>query len=170
MLALFFFGKFLLHIPCWLTPPPPPHLGSFSYTNGTWFFIFFIFYLRRFSYTYHAGFIFLWGVSLTHPMLVFFFLFFLNLASFSYICYISAPASFLCGEFLLHIPCWVCIYEGSFSYTSRPAFIFMLGVSLTYPMLSWFLCRQFLLHIPWCFFFWGGGGKEGKGGGVLTHP
>ena len=28
-------------------------------------------------------------------------------------------ASFLCGEFLLHIPCWLHSYMGSFSYTSR---------------------------------------------------
>ena len=38
-----------------------------------------------FSYTSHAGFIFIWGVSLTYPVL----------------------ASYLCREFLLHIPCWL---------------------------------------------------------------
>ena len=87
-------------------------------------------------------------------------------------------ASFLCGEFFLHIPRWLHFYLGSFSYTSRGDFIFMrglcltlpmmtlflcgfvslthpvlpsfmmLGVSLTHPVLSSFLCREFLLHIP----------------------
>ena len=50
--------EFLLHIPCWLL-----RVGSFSYTS-------------------HAGFIFIWGVSHTHTVL----------------------ASFLSREFLLHIP------------------------------------------------------------------
>ena len=35
-------------------------------------------------------------------------------------------ASFLCGEFLLHIPCWLHSYVGSFSYTSR-AGLFLCG-------------------------------------------
>ena len=73
-------------------------------------------------------------------------------------------ASFLCREFLFHIPCWLSFYVGSFSYTSHAAFIFMQGVSLTHPVLSWFLCREFLLHIPcWLlsFFIWGVS---------LTHP
>ena len=38
-----------------------------------------------FSYTSRAALIFMQGVSLTHPVL----------------------ASFLSGEFLLHIPCWL---------------------------------------------------------------
>ena len=72
-----------------------------------------------FSYTSHA-FCFLafflspslmWGVSLRHPML----------------------ALFLSGDFLLHIPCWLYFYLGSFSYTSRADFIFIWGVSLTHP-------------------------------------
>ena len=29
-----------------------------------------------------------------------------------------------CGEFLLHLPCWLHFYVGSFSYTSCAAFIF----------------------------------------------
>ena len=58
----------------------------------------------------------MWGVSLTHPMLTL----------------------FLCGEFFLHIPCWLHFYLGSFSYTSRAVFIFCWGVSLTHPMLTFF--------------------------------
>ena len=69
VLALFLSGEFLLHIPC-----------------------LYHFYMERFSDISHAGFFFfsfflfflfvIWGVSLTHPMLV----------------------SFLSGEFLSHIP------------------------------------------------------------------
>ena len=116
-------GEFLLNIPCWLHF----YLGSFSYTShAVSIFIqgiilthpvlasFFFFYLGSFSYTSRAGFILLWGVSLTHPMLTL----------------------FLCGEFLLHIPCRLCFYVGSFSYTSRADFVFMWGVSLTHPVLS----------------------------------
>ena len=107
------------------------------------------FYLGSFSYTSHAEFVFMWRVSLTHPVL----------------------ASFLSGEFLLHIPCWldfyarsfsytsragfdflICgvffIFLDSFSYTSRTGFIFIWGVSLTHPVLASFLIREFLLHIP----------------------
>ena len=75
-----------------------------------------------------AGFIFKWGVSLTHPMLIL----------------------FLCGEFLLHIPCSPPIYLGGLSYTSRARsfFIFIWGVSLTHPMLASFLSGEFLLRIP----------------------
>ena len=78
-LLLFFFlsREFLLHIPCWFHF----YLGSFSYTSRAGFFS----YLGSYSYTSRAGFIFIWGVSLTHPML----------------------ALFFCGEFFLHIPCWL---------------------------------------------------------------
>ena len=114
-LASFLWGKFLLHILCWLL-----------------LFFLFSFYLGSFSYTSHACFIFLrgvslslthsmlfsssfliWGVSLTHPML----------------------ASFLCGEFLLvlHNPYWLYFYLGSFSYTSHSCFVF---------------CGEFFLHTP----------------------
>ena len=41
---------------------------------------------------------------------------------------------FLCEEFLLHIPCCLNVYTGSFSYTSRAVLISTLGVSLTHPM------------------------------------
>ena len=73
MLALFLFGEFLLHIPCWL------YFLSWEFLLHIpcWLY----FYLGSFSYTSHSGFIFLWIVSLTHPML----------------------ASFLYGEFLLNI-------------------------------------------------------------------
>ena len=73
MLALFLFGEFLLHIPCWLYFLS----GEFLLHIPCWLY----FYLGSFSYTSHSGFIFLWIVSLTHPML----------------------ASFLYGEFLLNI-------------------------------------------------------------------
>ena len=123
---------------------------SFYYTTRTGSFV----YLGSFSYTSRAGFIFISGVSLTHPVL----------------------PSFLCGEFLLHIRCWLHFYAGcfsytsrddfdsvefllyipyffhfylgSFSYTSRPGFIFIWGVSLTHPVLASFLSGEFLLHVP----------------------
>ena len=58
---------------------------------------------------------------------------------------------FLCGEFLLHIPCCLYFYAGSSSYTSQAAFtfmsgvafIFMWGVSLTHPMLASFYAGSF---------------------------
>ena len=120
------------------------------------------------SYTSHVDFIFMWGVSVTHPVLL----------------------SFLCGEFVLHItccldfyagnlwpppppfffflctslrhiPCWLYFYGGSFSYTSHAGFIFIGGVSLTHPMFDLHFCGEFVLQIPcffvvafflWCFF------------------
>ena len=132
MLASFLSGEFLLHIPCWLN-----------------------FYLGSFSYTSHAGFIFLWGVLFTHPML----------------------ALFFCGKVFLHIPFWllfliICcldlyrrsfyytshagfVFLGSFSYTSLAGLIFIWGVSLTHPMLALFFCGEFYLHIPcWLYFLW----------------
>ena len=117
VLALFFCGEFLLHILCWLFSflfffPSFLNLGSFSYTSG-------------------AGFIFMQGVSLSHPVM----------------------ALFLTWEFLLHIPRWPHFYAGSFSFTSRNGFIFNLGVSLTHPALASFLCRAFLLHIPYWLYF-----------------
>ena len=90
----------------------------------------------------------MWGVSLTHPLL----------------------ASFLSGEFLLHIPGWRHFYLGSFSYTSLAGhfylgsfsytslagFIFIWGVSLTHIWLASFLSGVFLLHIPcWLRFYLG---------------
>ena len=112
MLALILLGDFLRHIPCWL------HFdqGSFSYTS-------------------RAGFIFMQGISVTHPML----------------------HSFLCREFVWHIPFCLHFYAGSFSYTYQAAFIFIWGISLTHPMLASFLSGEFLLHIPsWLYFIFSG--------------
>ena len=139
--ASFLCGEFLLHIPCWLQF----YLGSLSYTvrDGFFFFFFFFFNLGSFSYTSRAGFMFMWEVSLTHPE-------FWGVA-------FTHPilVSLLCGEFLLHIPCWFHFYVGSFSYTSRACFLFIWRVSLTHPTLvllllsaASFLCGEFLLHIP----------------------
>ena len=70
VIASFFCAEVLLHNPCWLLfPPPPPHPPLF-------FFFFFFLNLGNFTYTSLADFIFLWGVSLTHPVLAFFFFFF----------------------------------------------------------------------------------------------
>ena len=113
-------------------------------------------------HTFRASFIFIWGVSLTHPVL----------------------ASPLCGEFLLHILCWLYFYLGSFSYTSLASvflsfffffksrelplhvsywlLILIWGVSLTHPMLALCLCGEFLLHIPCCLHFYAVS--------FLTHP
>ena len=91
VLAFYFCGAFVLHIPSWFSPPPPPPPPGwlFFFMRGVsyipcWLLIH-SFISGSFSYTSHAGFIFLWGVSLTHPMLVWCF----------------------CGEFLLHIPWWL---------------------------------------------------------------
>ena len=94
-LALFFYGEFLLHIPGLFDSS----VGSFSYTSHffLFFFPFFCFNLGSFSYTSRAGFIFMRGVSLKHPVLALFFY----------------------GEFLLHIPCLFDFSVGSFSYTSH---------------------------------------------------
>ena len=89
------------------------------------------FYLGSFSYTSHAGFILIRGVSLTHPMLT----------------------VILCGEFLLHIPRCLHFYAGNFSYTSNAVSIFVQEVCVTHPVLPSFLCGEFLLHIPSCLHF-----------------
>ena len=155
----FFFREFHLHTPCWLH-----------------------FYLG--SYMPHARLTFLWGVSLTHPMLSFFMwevspthpmlTSFLSkgvsltrpvLSSFLFFVF----CLFLSGEFLLDIPCWLHFYIGSFSYTShdsylkiifgsfsytsRAGFIFIWVVPLKHPVRPSFLCGEFLLHIPCCLFF-----------------
>ena len=90
---------------------------------------------REFLYTSHAGFIFTWGISLTHPVL----------------------ASILSGEFLLHIPCLLHVSLGSFSYTYHAGFFsfFFWGVSLTHPVLASLFCGEFLLYVPcWLFLFY----------------
>ena len=68
-----------------------------------------------------------------------------------------------CGEFFLHIPCWLVFLNlGSFSYTSRAGVIFMGAVSLKHPVLASFLHGEFLLHIPCCLSFYVGS--------FFTHP
>ena len=126
VLASFLSGEFLLHIPCWLH-----------------------FYLASFSYTSHAGVTFLWGVSLTHHVLA-------SLFFFIWVVSLTHPMLdlFLSGEFLLHIPCGIYFYLGSFSYTSHAVFIFIWGVSLTHPMLHFPFCWEYLLHIPCCLLFY----------------
>ena len=123
VLGYIIFGEFFLHIPCWIH-----------------------FYLGNFSYTFHAGFIFVWGVSGTHSMLACFF----NLGIFSYtsragfifIWGISLKypvlASIFCGEFLLHIRCWLCFYIRNLSGE------FLLDIQCWLPF---FLSGEFLLHI-----------------------
>ena len=116
-------GGVLLHIPYWLYF----YLGCFSYTSHACFLwgefllhipCWFLFFLSLMwgetqVYTSRAGFIFLWGVSLTHPMLISFFI----AGSFSYTSRtdfvsiwgvsLTHPmfALVFCGEFLLHIQC-----------------------------------------------------------------
>ena len=152
MLALFFCGELLLQIPCCLH-----------------------FYVGTFSYRYRAAFIFMWGLSLTHPVLASFFLFFFLSGEFLlrirclFLFFIRGVsltrpvlASFVFGEFLLHIPCWLHFFLGSFSNTARVWLNFISGLCLTHPNLASFLCGEFLLHIPcWLPFM---------RGASLTHP
>ena len=151
VLASFLSGEFLLHIPCWLHF----YLGSFRLLQIP---CCLLFYLGSFSYTSRAGFIFIWRVSLTHPMLIFFVdFFFLNLA--------GGGGGGGGERFLLHIPCWLYFHQGSFSYNSHVGFFykrfffiyFIWGVSLTHPVLASFLRREFLLHIPCWFQFYARG-------------
>ena len=168
------------------------YLGSFSYRSR-----------ESFSYTYCAGLMFSWGGFVTHPKRpsfmcgefllhtlywllfmqgvvlhipcrhFFFFFFFLNWeVSLTHPMFVSF--FFYSGEFLLHNPCWLHFYAGSFSYTSCAVLIFICGISLKHPVLlhfylwsfsytshadivfMWgvslthpmFLCWEFLLHIP----------------------
>ena len=172
------YGEFLLHIPssgelllriqCWFHF----YLGSFSYTSRAGFILcgeFLLripcllpFYLGSFSYTSHAGFIFIrgcifmWGVSLTHPVLA-------SFLSGEFLLHIPCWITFLSGEFLLHTPCWLHVYVRSFSYTSRVPGIFFYtsnagstfiwGVSLTHPVLASFLSGSFSYTSQDCFIF-----------------
>ena len=119
---------------------------GFSYTSYTRFF-----FLSGEFLLHIPCLLFVWGVSLTHPMLAFFLSFFnvgrksslhipcwlyFYLGSFSYTS--LADFIFYCEEFLLHIPYCLCFYLGSFSYTSHACIIFLWGVSLTHPMLASF--------------------------------
>ena len=126
VLALFLSGEFLLHVPCYLYFS----LGRFFCTSHAGYFCSFFFFSFFFS---------IWGVfHLTHPVLAFLYIFFYyrfliqgvsphtSRAGFIYIWGISLThsvlASFLYGEFLLHIPCWLHFSLGSFSYTSHAGF------------------------------------------------
>ena len=130
-------------------------------------------YARSFSYTSHAGFSFIRGFSITHPMLVLF--------QFMQGISLTHPMlpSFVCREFVWRIPC--CLYFYAFfsffllffffflTHPKLPSFlcgefllhipcwlVFMRGVSLTHPELTSFLCGEFLLHILcWLYLVWG---------------
>ena len=124
MLPSFLSREFLLHIPCW-------------------FIYLFIYYHGNFSYTSRAAFIFISGVSLTHPVLALILLgdFLRHIP-----CWLPFDKRsfvlFLCSEFLLHIPCCLHFCAGSLSDTS--------------PCLPSFLRGEFLLHIPSCLHFYMG--------------
>ena len=100
-----------------------------------------------------AAFIFIWGVSLTHPMLALFFRaeFLLRIPCCLFLFPFFFFFFFKSRGFLLPTPCWLrfharsfsytsrtglIFYLGSFSYTSHACFIFLWGVSLTHPMLA----------------------------------
>ena len=147
-------------------------VGSFSYTShvnffslffrGVYldilcllFFLFFFFNLGSFYYTSRAGF-YVWGVSLTHPMLALYlsgeflihipFWLHFYLGSFSYTSHACFNFFFFflnSEEFLLHIPCWLHFYAWSFADSSRSGFISIWGVSLTHPMLAFFFFSFF---------------------------
>ena len=114
MLASFLCGQFLLHFLCWLYFS----VGYFSYTSNAAFFFPSFFLI-----------LFFWGVPLTNPELVALFIAGDPLTH-------PVLASFLSGEFLLHIPCWLHFYVGSFSDTSHAGFTFIWLVCLTHPMLA----------------------------------
>ena len=97
----------------------------------------FHFYLGSLSDTSRAGFVFIWGVPLTHPVLAFFFMWGVSLT--------HPVLASLSRDFLSNIPCRLHFYLGSFSYTSRAGFIFISGVSLAHPVLYIFLFFFFLL-------------------------
>ena len=156
MLALFFCGEFLLHIPCWLKK----EIKKKEEKKGE--FLLHIpcclhFYLVFFSYISRAGFIFLSGEFLLHiPCSLFFPSFFMWEVSLTH----PLLSLFLSGEFLLHIPALFFFsfffnyyfYLGNFSYTFHVCFLFLWEVSLTHPVLASFLSGEFLLHIP-CWLF-----------------
>ena len=125
------------------------------------YFHFLFFHLGSFSYTSSAGFIFMWGVSLKHPVLssssssssFFFFkvwgvslthpMFALfSVGSFSY----TSNVGFFFFFFFFK-SCWLHFYLRSFSYKCRAGFNVIKGVTLTHPVLVLFLRREFLLHI-----------------------
>ena len=79
--------------------------GVLSYTSHADYF-----YLGGFSYTSRAGIIFMCGVSLTHSILDYFSFLFIRGVSLTH----PALALLFCGEFLLHIPCWLHFISGEF--------------------------------------------------------
>ena len=117
----------------------------------------FVLHCRSFSYTpcavlcgeflLHSSCCFMWGVSLTRPMLLY-------VGSYT-------PHAILCGEFLLHIPCcfmWgvslthpMLCYVGSFSYAPHAVLCTVESFSYTPHAL---LCGEFVLHTA-CYFMWG---------------
>ena len=157
VLALFFSGEFLLHIPCWLllltswgvslTHPMLPSFLCGEFLSYILCWLLFssgksradlIFVLGTFSYTSRAGFIFLWEVSLAHTMrdsftlllLIFFFFFFIWGVSLAH----PVLALFFSGEFLSYILCWLPFSSGKFI--------------LHIPCWLLFLSGELLLHTP----------------------
>ena len=89
VIASFLSEEFLLHMPCWLH-----------------------FYLGNFCCTSRAVFVFMQGISLTHPKLTSFKKIFFDEGVFlthpklpSFLC--GDLPRFLCWEFFSHIPCWL---------------------------------------------------------------
>ena len=125
-------------------------MGSFSYTSRTVVvFLIYFFYWGSFFYTSHAGFIFIGGVSLPHPVLTSFLFFIWGVS-------LTNPvlASFFClFLFVCVCVCVVVVDLWSFSYTSRAVSFCVGGVSLTHPMLGSFLSGVFLVHIPYWLLF-----------------
>ena len=141
---------------------------------------------REYLYTCRAGFIFIWGISVAHPVLVLFlcrefllhipcWLHFLTRECFLHIpsClhfYVGLCLDFYVGnylthsvlaliwseDFLLQIPCWFQFYRGNLSYTSRAVFIALWGVSFTDPKRASFLFGMFRLHITCWLHFYQG--------------
>ena len=97
LLTSFLCREFLLHIPCLLDFS----VRSFSTHLILASFFFFFLNLGSFSYTSRAGFIFMRGISLTHPILALFFIWRVSLTH----PMLAFFSSSFCGEFLLHIPC-----------------------------------------------------------------
>ncbi len=64
-------------------------------------------------------------------------------------------ASFLSGDFLLHIRSGF-IFMREVSLTHPMLTVFMWGVSLTHPVLPSLLCGEFFLHIQCCLDFYAG--------------
>ena len=131
-MASFLSGEFLIQIQCWLQ-----------------------FYARSFAYAIRAFFFFIWGICLTHLMLVSFFIWGVSLTHPVLVSsFFLSFFLFLLVDFLLHISCWLHFCLGSFSYTFRAGFIFLWEVSLTHSVLASCLSGEFLLHIPcWFLFF-----------------